>query len=88
MWPGLRVGPSAGSWSQELTSSSANGDAASSASSERSYVAMLDAANATPGSWEVSGTPLAVVPEPASYAMLLAGLAVLGRLRRQQTRRT
>jgi hypothetical protein len=88
MWPGLLVGPSQGSWSQELTSSNINGDVASSASIEHSLVAILNAANATPGTWEVSGTPLAVVPEPATYAMLLAGLAVLGTFRRRQTRRT
>jgi hypothetical protein len=42
------------------------------------------AAVPTPGSWAVSGSPVAAVPEPGTAAMLLAGLAFTGAVLRKR----
>jgi hypothetical protein len=67
---------------REFTSSSSGGDWLLSTDAGNHYYYYQSGANATPGVWSVSGSPLAVVPEPAGAAMLLAGMAGLAVLRR------
>jgi hypothetical protein len=73
-------------FSQEasLSSSSTSGDKLSYAYYTRHYLNLQDASNNTAGTWAVSGSPVAPVPEPAGYALMLAGLATVGTLARRR----
>lgn len=61
-----------------LTSSSATGDYALYSFGANHSYERYEAATPNAGSWAVSGLPMAAVDEPGSYAMLLAGLGLLG----------
>lgn len=63
-----------------LIGSSVNGDLTYSSVSAKYYLKDYSAATSVIGTWEFSGSPdtHAPVPEPATYAMLLAGLGMIG----------
>jgi MYXO-CTERM domain-containing protein len=81
MTPGFAVGATAVTWTQQLSSSSANGDRVFWDTIERRYVATELGANSTPGSWLLSGSETSAVPEPGIGWLLTAGLAALATLR-------
>jgi hypothetical protein len=65
-------------WQIAIGSSSADGDTLLYEFGANHYYQRREAAVGTAGSWAVSGTPLAVVPEPGAASMLLGGLALIG----------
>lgn len=66
-------------YNQSLSGSSVNGDYTDLASSHpRCCWDVRQAATATAGSWAATGSQVLAVPEPATYAMLLAGLGWIG----------
>jgi hypothetical protein len=67
-----------------LSSSSANGDKLSYVYFTSFSNSTQDASNGNAGAWAVSGSPVAPVPEPAGYALMLAGLAAVGTLARHR----
>lgn len=67
-----------------LSSSSASGDKLDYTYFTSHYSDRQDASNGAAGTWTVSGSPVAPVPEPASYALMLAGLATVGTLARRR----
>jgi hypothetical protein len=73
--PGEVYGPP--NWDIRVASSSTGGDSLLYEFGAAHYYQRREAANADVGGWVVSGSPVAAVPEPASYALLLAGLALV-----------
>jgi hypothetical protein len=73
--PGLAYG--APNWDIHVASSSTGGDSLVHEFGAAHYAQRREAATTDIGAWAVSGSPVAVVPEPASYALLLAGLALV-----------
>jgi hypothetical protein len=71
-------------WRQALTSSSVSGDSVLFENAYHHYSEHQDAANADAGVWALSGSEVAAVPEPASSAMLLAGLVAVGLMHRRR----
>ncbi|MES2740832.1 MAG: PEP-CTERM sorting domain-containing protein [Pseudomonadota bacterium] len=68
--------------------SSSNGDAIDwDASAPRWLTDHRAASTAAIGSWASAGSPVLAVPEPATYAMLLAGLGLIGFTARRTHRR-
>lgn len=81
--PGEAYGPP--NWNIRISSSSADGDQLLHEFGAAHYYQRREAANAGVGGWTVSGSPVAAVPEPATYAMLLGGLAmVAGAIQRRR----
>jgi hypothetical protein len=70
-------------WLRELSSSRSSGDALLTLDAGNHYYYSRQAANAAPGVWTLSGTPVAAVPEPVTGALWLAGLGMLGAWRRR-----
>jgi hypothetical protein len=71
----------------KLSSSSTSGDKLSYAFFTHGYGIRQDASNSNAGAWAVSGSPVAPVapvPEPAGYALMLAGLTAIGTLARRR----
>jgi hypothetical protein len=73
--PGEAYG--APNWDIHVASSSTNGDSLLHEFGAAHYAQRREAATTDIGTWAVSGSPVAAVPEPASYALLLAGLALV-----------
>jgi hypothetical protein len=73
--PGEVYGPP--NWNMHASSSSVSGDSVLYEFGAAHYYQRREAANADVGTWAVTGSPVAAVPEPASYALLLAGLALV-----------
>jgi hypothetical protein len=63
-----------------LSSSSTSGDKLFYDYIDRHFSNEQEASNGTAGAWTVSGSPVAPVPEPSGYALMLAGLATIGTL--------
>jgi hypothetical protein len=72
-------------YSLGMTGSSADGDRSDLAGSyPRCCWDVRQAATTTAGSWTRTGSPVLAVPEPATCAMLLAGLGLIGLTRRRK----
>jgi len=73
--PGEAYG--APNWDIRINSSSTNGDSLLYEFGAAHYAQRREAANTDIGTWAVTGSPVAAVPEPTTYALLLAGLALV-----------
>ena len=73
--PGEAYG--APNWDIRVSSSSTDGDSLLHEFGASHYAQRREAATTEIGTWTVSGSPVAPVPEPASYALLVAGLALV-----------
>ena len=71
-------------WDIRVSSSSISGDTLLHEFGAAHFAQRKEAATTEIGVWTVSGSPVAPVPEPASYALLLAGLATIGTLARRR----